>query len=178
MEKRLEKLKEILKKSKLEREKERKMEEDMRASVHSKLDKEKEEKRRRLEMKRRQEEKWGMIRWLTDFMDLETNSVDQSHQITTTGNSPTNPGSENDKTVNMGDKAEQNDIEMVISGDGDETGRKLTVVTTNEEVGVENTTFIENTVLMLDERNEEVLLNRLEEKYCMEVGDGDLMLGQ
>ena len=129
-------------------------------------------------MKRRQEEKWGMIRWLTDFMDLETNSVDQSHQITTTGNSPTNPGSENDKTVNMGDKAEQNDIEMVISGDGDETGRKLTVVTTNEEVGVENTTFIENTVLMLDDRNEEVLLNRLEEKYSMEVGDGDLMLGQ
>ena len=131
MEKRLEKLKEILQKSKVEREKERKKEEEMRASVHSKLDKEKEEKRRRLEIKRRQEEKWGMIRWLTEFMDLETNSVEQPHHITTTGKSPTNPGSEIDKNVesasqavgtsaasqaagkavNMGD----NDIEMVIS---------------------------------------------------------------
>ena len=35
---------------------------------------------------------------MTDFMNLETNIVDQSHQITTTGNSPTNPGSEIDKT--------------------------------------------------------------------------------
>ena len=42
----------------------------------------------------------------------------------------------------MGDKAE-NDIEMVISGDGDETGRNLTVVTTNEEVVVKNNTFVE-----------------------------------
>ena len=34
-------------------------------------------------MKRRQEEKWGMIRWLTELMDLEINSVEQCRQIQT-----------------------------------------------------------------------------------------------
>ena len=68
---RLKKLNKIIEKSKMERIEEKKKKELFWKEKRTAIEIEKRDKKKRLEMKRRQEEKWGMIRWLTEFINLE-----------------------------------------------------------------------------------------------------------
>ena len=68
---RLNKLNKIIEKSKMERIEEKKKKELFWKEKRTAIEIEKQDKKKRLEMKRRQEEKWGMIRWLTEFINLE-----------------------------------------------------------------------------------------------------------
>ena len=74
LEKRIKKLDEILKRCAEEKENERKYKEEEKSIVR----KEAEKKKKRLEIKKLQEEKWGMVRWLSDFMNTNQEIIVQT----------------------------------------------------------------------------------------------------
>ena len=74
LEKRIKKLDEILKRCAEEKENERKYKEEEKSIVR----KEAEKKKKRLEIKKLQEEKWGMVRWLSDFINTNQEIIVQT----------------------------------------------------------------------------------------------------
>ena len=71
LERRLDKLNKIIKECEKEREEEKKKREEEKKIERTHDEKKKREKNLRIEKKKRHEEKWGMIRWLTEFLEVE-----------------------------------------------------------------------------------------------------------